>query len=228
MDIREAVGRIPVLHAANPAALAALIPCFSLKRCSRGEHLFLEREQAESIYFLAEGTACLYKLSDDQDKKVIFLYGTGAMLNEELLDEKPASVYCELLSDAWILCIDRQRFLYICRQDFELTKAVMDAMSLKIRRMYRQIKNTSNAVRGDRKIASRLWKLSRDHGVPCEQGTRINFELTITFLAELLGSRRETVSRQLKLLTEKGLVIIDKNHFIIPNRDELKKYFEES
>jgi CRP-like cAMP-binding protein len=72
--------------------------------------------------------------------------------------------------------------------------------------------------------AARLWKLSRDFGVETERGTKINFDLTTAFLAELLGAQRETVSRQLKILSEKGLIIIGKNRFIIPNRENLKNY----
>lgn len=225
MDIKEAVKSMPVLQAANPASLATLIPCAIIKRFKKGRHLFLDGDEARQVYFLVEGAAALYKASNHHEKKVIFIYGPGALLNETILDGKPTSVNCELLSDAQILCFEWRRFLYACEQDFMLSKAVMDSMSLKIRRMYRQMKNTPNAVRGDRRIAAKLWKLSRDHGIPCPGGVMINFDLTITFLADLLGSKRETVSRQLKLLTGRNLVVINRNRFIIPNRDELKKYF---
>lgn len=228
MDIREAVGMMPVLQAANQTSLAALVPYTTLKRLNKGVHLFLDRDEMRYVYFLVGGTAALYKVSSKQEKKVIFIYGAGAMLNEEVLDEKNASINCELISDAKVLCIDRQRFLYVCAQDFGLSKAVMDSMALKIRRLYHQMKNTSNNLRGDRRIAAKLWKLSKDHGVPCDGGVRISFDLSITYLADLLGSKRETVSRQLRLLTDRGLVIIDRNRFIIPDRDKLKKYFDEA
>lgn len=228
MDIRTAVETIPILQAANPASLAALMPYATLRRADKGTLLFLDRDTVLPVYFLVKGTAALYKLSDNQDKKVIFIYGSGAMLNEEFLDEKPASASCELLTDSLILCFERQRFLFICQQDFGLTKAVMDSMALKIRRLYRQMKNTSNAIRGDRRLASKLWKLSVDHGIPCERGIKIGFNLTITYLADLLGFKRETVSRHLKFLTDRNLVVIERNRFIIPDRDKLKAYFDES
>lgn len=218
---------MPVLRAANPASLAALIPYAILKRFRKGRHLFLDRDEVRHVYFLAEGTAALYKIGSKQEKKVVFICGAGAMLGEEILDGKSASINCELLSDAKVLYFERQRFLYVCAQDFGLSKAVMDSMALKIRRLYRQMKNTEGSLRGDRRIAAKLWKLSKDHGVPCQGGVRIDFDLSITYLADLLGSKRETVSRQLRLLTESGLVVIDRNRFIIPNRDELKKYFDE-
>ena len=83
------------------------------------------------------------------------------------------------------------------------------------------MKNTTNNLRGDKRIAAKLWKLSRDHGVKTKYGTEINFDLTITTLAEFLGSQRETVSRQVKILTSAGLLIIQNSRFIIPDREKL-------
>lgn len=225
MNIREAILKISVLNAANPASLAALMPHIVLRRCKKGGHLFWDRDAVDYVYFLADGICALYKLNSNQERRVVFIYGAGHMLNEVILDEKPASINCELLTDAEVLCMERRRFLFACEQDFALSKAVMDSMALKIRRLYHQMKNASNTVRGDKRIAARLWKLSRDHGVPCKRGVQIGFELSITLLAELLGSKRETVSRQVKLLSEQGLVIFERGQFIIPDRDKLLEYF---
>lgn len=228
MDIKEAAQKIPVLQAANPASLSALMPYALSKRFAKGKHLFFDNDNSQNVYFLVTGTAALYKLNSNHEKKVISIYGAGAMLNEVALDYKPESVSCEFLSNSYVLYFDRNRFLFVCEQDFRLSKAVMDSMSLKIRSLYHQMKNTVNTVRGDKRIAAKLWKLSKDHGVPCGKGTMIGFDLTITYLSELVGSKRETVSRQLKMLTEQNLVIIDGNRFLIPDRDRLLAYFKQT
>lgn len=225
MNIREAVSKIEIFQAATPSSMAELIPALTLRKHTRGEHLFLDKNMVTQFYFLADGFVSLYKISSLNEKKVIFVYGAGAMINEVAVDEKPASIYCDFLEDSVTVSIERDRFLKICAQDFNLSKAVMDSMALKIRRLYHQLKNSGNTLRGDKRIAAKLWKMSKDHGIPCSSGTKINFRFTVTFLAELLGSKRETVSRQLKLLTEQNLVIIEKNRFIIPDRDKLLKYF---
>jgi len=89
------------------------------------------------------------------------------------------------------------------------------------------MRNTPSSVRGDKRIAAKLWRLSRDFGVPYERGTKINFDLTITYLAGMSGLKRETVSRHLKLLSDRHLVIAGKNTFIIPDRGKLKRYCSE-
>lgn len=224
MDIKNAFLTIPLFEDISPSSYAALAACASLRMYRKGEHLFFDRDTVSSIYFVVRGKAALYKLNHLYEKKTIFIYGPGQMLNEVILQSASASINCELIEDSCILSFPAGRFQVIMEQDFRLCKGVMDSMALKIRRLYHQLKNTSNTVRGDIRLAAKLWKLSLDYGCPCPHGTLIDIELSITYLAELLGSKRETVSRQVKLLGEKGLLIYQKNRFIIPDRDALKKY----
>lgn len=226
MNLKEAFEAAEILIAANPSSLARLAACGSLKRVRKGEHLFRDKEEVKTVYIVIEGMAALYKYNSDSEKKVVFVYGKGYALNEVILNDLPASINCEILQDAIILCLPKNQLLLVMEQDFGVSKAILDSMSIKIRRLYRQLKNTSNSIRGDKKIAAKLWKLSMDYGVQCEEGIQIDFDLTITYLADMMGSKRETVSRHLKLLTDMGLVVFKKNRFFIPDRNELNKYFK--
>lgn len=226
--IKEALGAIDVLNQASPATLASLTPVASLKRLAKGEHLFWDKEQVDHLYFTVEGHLSLYKLDGAGEKRVIFAYGPGQMLNEVIGANLPAAINCEALSEAQVLRFPKNAFLAAMSEDFRLTMALMDAMTTKIRRLYRQMKNVSGAVRGDRRIAAKLWKLSRDYGQACPEGTRITFALTVTYLAEMIGAKRETASRQIKALLAEGLVLRHKNSFIIPDRERLRNFFKEA
>lgn len=206
--------------------MAALYTCGKLIKVSKDDHLFLDKEIVNTIYIVIEGMVSIYKISNDGEKKVIYVLGKGLMVNEVILQDLPASENCEVISDGLILCFPKEKLLSIMEQDFELTKAILDSMALKIRRLYRQLKNTSGSIRLDKKIAAKLWKLATDYGVSCKEGTCINMDLTITYLANLVGAKRETVSRHLKVLTEQHLVIYQKNRFIIPDPNKLMEYFK--
>lgn len=224
--IKEAMVACEVLQSASPASLAALAAFASLKRLEKGEHLFWDKELVQSLYFVAEGQFALYKQSSIGEKKVIFVYGPGQMLNEVMLQNLPASVSCEAFSNAQALCFPIKTFEQVMSEDFLLGKAVIESMAHKIRRLYRQLKNTTGAVRGDKRMAAKLWKLSQDHGVPHEQGTRIDLDLTITYLADMLGAKRETVSRQMKQLSDAGLVMQTTAGLVVPSRTALQQYFK--
>lgn len=226
--MKKLISNIKVFNGIKKESEKELSKYSMIKSYKKGQHLFLDRDEVSNIYFVIEGIASLYKLNADNDKKVIFIYGAGDILNEVILQKDITSLNCEFLSDVKILEIKREDFLKVMEKDFILTKNIIDSMAFKIRRLYHQLKNTSNSIRVDKQIASKLWKLSRDFGKKINEGIEIDFDLSITYLADMLGAKRETVSRQLKLLVTEDLIVVKRNRFIVKNRDKLLKYFRNS
>ncbi len=87
------------------------------------------------------------------------------------------------------------------------------------------MKNNSTVVKTDKKIVSKLWKLANDYGVECEKGTKIQLDLSVTYLAKMIGAKRETTSRIIKQLIKQNLICIENSYFIITNKDELSNFF---
>ena len=105
--------------------------------------------------------------------------------------------------------------------------AVMKSSVKKTRRLYRQLANTSNMVHVDCQVASKLWKLARDYGEVTQEGVKINFELSISFLADMVGSKRETVSRIVNRFCKEGLLKTRRNIFIVVDMNGIKNYSKE-
>ena len=51
------------------------------------------------------------------------------------------------------------------KKDFGLTEIVLNAANRKVRRLYRQLKNTTGVLKVERRVAAKLWKLANDYGV---------------------------------------------------------------
>jgi len=225
-DIKSLLRGLDVFKDAKESTITALEKQVKIRTLSKGSHLFFDKETVSSVYFVIKGCVALYKLNTLGEMKVIFLYKENVALNEVILQNIQASINCEVLEESRILIIPRGVMLEVMEEDFSVCKKIMDSMALKIRRLYRQMKNTTNSMKGEKKIASKLWKLGRDYGKPHEYGIYINMDMSITYLADMLGSKRETVSRQLRVLTEEKLIRIEKNKFYILNADKLKDFFE--
>jgi CRP-like cAMP-binding protein len=226
--LKDAIKIAEVLKNINQTSLGNIESFSSLLKIKKGNHLFRDKEDVNSIYILISGRASLYKLNSLGEKKVVFVYGEGKMLNEVMLQNLPASINCEMLEDSVVLAIPIQKFWSVMEKDSQLTKEVLNSMALKIRRMYRQLKNTTNDLTGEKRLAAKLYKLSRDYGIKEENGIRIDMNLTITYLAEMLGSKRETVSRQAKKLVEMQLIIMNKNQFTVTDQQKLSEFFKTS
>lgn len=225
-SIRESMLNMHLLKLADMNSLKELSVCARFKKYTKGEILFHDKQEVGYLYFLDSGRASLYKLNSLGEKKVIFTYGAGYVLNEEMLLELPASVTCEFLEHSTVLMLPVGRFKSVMSQDARLSMAVVDALSIKVRRLYRQLKNTTNALSGEKRLAAKLYKLARDYGVEHPAGIRINMTLTVTYLADMIGSKRETVSRQMKKLAELGLIQMHNSEIIVKDPEQISKYFK--
>jgi CRP-like cAMP-binding protein len=226
ISIHEAVALVEAFQQATADSVRDLTECGTLRHCSKREQLFFDKEPVETLYIVISGLVTLYTIDSQGEKKVIFILDKGKLINEVILQGGKDSINCEVFDEAEILCFKKQDFLRIMERDFTLTKGVLDSLAVKVRRLYRQLKNTPSSVRSDKRIAAKLWKLSRDYGIPYENGTKINMDLSISYLADMLGARRETVSRQLKVLAVQGLIRIEAGQMVIPDRDKLSNYFK--
>lgn len=187
--------------------------------------LFHEKENINKIYFLIEGKVSIFKMSENGERKVIFILKQGEMVNEILLNNHNTStVGCEAFEKSFILEYNINDFISIIENDFILTKNILAYMERRTRRLYRQLKN-SISIKMDKKLAAKLYRLSKEFGVNEDEWTVIKVNISITYIADMLGCKRETLSRSMKILQNEGLVkIVDKKIYIKQN--ELAKYFK--
>lgn len=224
----KALREHPILAKGTPLSQKRLREGATLRKVRKGEHLFHDKDRVDEVFFVISGNFTLYKLNSLGEKKVIFVLGKDSLLNETVATELPVSISVEAFSDAEVIAVPKELLLELMEEDTVLALEILKEMEHKIRRLYRQLKNTTGSLRMDKRLASKLWKLSKDHGVPEERGVRIDLSLSNTYLADLLGAKRETISRQMKILLERGLVIQEKQQIIIPSQARLRKYFQES
>ena len=140
-------------------------------RCYRkGEHLFRDREATPFVFVILSGKASLYKIGESGQKKVAFILGTGELINEDIHPETTSSVSCEAFENLEVLCIEKTELKEWMKRDFGLTEIILNAANRKIRRLYRQLKNTTGVLKMERRVAAKLWKLANDYGVDTPQG----------------------------------------------------------
>lgn len=191
----------------------------------RKEILFNEKDIVDKVYFLKSGKISVFKMNENGERKVIFILKNGEMINEISFDKtKSTTVGCEVFDDSTILECRVKDFIKVMEDDFTLTKNVLIHTQNTNRRLYRQLKN-SISIRIDKKLAAKLYRIGKEFGVCMGEWTLLNVNLTITYIADMLGCKRETLSRAMKILQDKNLVKIDGKKIYI-KRDELSSYFK--
>ena len=99
LNIKEYLHRIDIFKDRDESTLDFLALSAGVRSYIKNEHIFIDREEVSNFYFVIRGKAALYKLNSRHEKKVIFIYGSGAFLNEVMIQDKFASINCELLNE---------------------------------------------------------------------------------------------------------------------------------
>lgn len=193
---------------------------------SKGNIIIRAKEPLNLVYIQLSGKSIIYNLTHMGKRKIIFIFGPGALLNEHVLNFHDSSLFCEAIEESQVFILPASKLLEEMKRDFSLTKAILEAQERKLWRMGHQLKNTMGSIYMERKLAAKLWKLSRDFGKETEHGLEIDIHMTITFLADMLGAPRENTSRLCKTLTEFGLIRMEKKRIVIVNPEKLSHFYK--
>lgn len=193
----------------------------------RKNHMILRaKESIPNIYVQISGKSIIYNLTHLGKRKILFVFGKGTLLNEHVFHSRDASFYCETIEKSTVFAVPSGVFIQCMKNDFLLTKAVLDAQERKMWRLGHQLKNTVGSIYMERKMAAKLWKLARDFGIEKEEGIEIDMNMTITLLADMLGAPRETASKTCKALTDYGLISMKKRRIAIVNSEKMSHFYK--
>lgn len=175
---------------------------------------------------LLRGKSVVYNLTHSGKRKILFILGAGQVLNDRIVSDTCSSVYCEMLEEGEVFEIPRQKLEKLMQSDFNLNRSFFQIQERKLWRLGHQLKNTIGSLYMERKLAAKLWKLSRDFGREMEEGREIDINLSMTFLADMLGSPRETVSKACHRLVREGLIKQKGKRIIVPDPEKLAAFYK--
>ncbi len=225
MSEKEIIKELSLLNDISPELSKTLVSAGRIIEFPKGKILMRQREPVDAIYFQLSGKSMIYNLTHHGKRKILFIYGKGTLLNENIFNNYNASVYCETLEKSKMLVITVSDMNKLMEENFALVKAIIEAQEKKIWRLGHQLKNTNSSIFLEKKLAAKLWKLSRDFGIDTEEGREIDINLSVTFLADMLGVSRETTSRVFQTLVGLGLVKQKKKRIIILDGEALSHYY---
>ncbi len=223
---------IPFFQGLTQSELTTLAPQFQIENFRRGELLAgrgLQRaaHYQNRVWLVCQGIVAAYTVTKQNTRKILYFLGPGKILNHNIFDTKPNTIYAEVMTDALLLSIPRTVFAKLVTASPTLTAALFTHYETDLWRMSHQLKNTAGYLSVERKLAIKLLKLSQEFGVPCEDGLVISFPLTITQTAEFVGLPRETASRACKKLTLAGLIRYENRRFTLLDRQRLVNYYRD-
>ncbi|MDO4473670.1 MAG: Crp/Fnr family transcriptional regulator [Eubacteriales bacterium] len=226
MNGKERLSELDFFKHVSDETLNELWAKGTVERCLKGTVIRRAKELNQNVYFQVSGKSVVYNLTHTGRRKIIFILGKGHMLNGHIIQNHVASLFIETIEESSIFRVPISAFINAMKKDFTLVEAVLTAQETKIWRLGHQLKNTMGSIYMERKLAAKLWKLSRDFGKETKDGIEIDLNLPITFLADMLGAPRETTSRLCSTLMEYDLIRINKKRITIVDKDRMAHFYK--
>ena len=182
--------------------------------------LFVEGQNPRGIFILCSGKAKLSTSSADGKTLILKIAEPGEVMGlSATVSGKPYEVTVEILEPAQANFVQRDAFLKFLAEHGEAALRVAQQLSSNYHSAYEEIRSLGLSHSAVEKLARLLLEWSKP-----ENGAgplRLKLTLTHEEIAQMIGSSRETVSRTMRELVQKGYIQVSRKDIVIRNRAAL-------
>jgi CRP/FNR family transcriptional regulator len=207
MESVQYLKQIPIFAALPESQLRPIHAVTTVRTVRKGQVIFLEGEPGEGFHYVKSGKVKIVKVADDGREHIIKILNPGDLFAEVMLFNNHSY-------PATAIAVDDSNVGVIRNADLEklvlnnnlLALQLIKALSQRLLYAQQKIKNLALDDVAAR-TAETLLRLARDYGRLNSQGVIvINLDLSRQDFASLVGTTRETASRQLSLLKKEGII----------------------
>ncbi|MFP8879409.1 MAG: Crp/Fnr family transcriptional regulator [Myxococcota bacterium] len=216
-DAVRALRAIPLFSGVGDADLESLSSLVIERRFLKHKTIVEEGAPGDYMYIICDGRVKVTKLSGDGREKILELLDDGDFFGEmSLLDDAPRSASVAALSDVRVLALARNDFLELMNRSTQLAFAVVQELTRRLRQIDEQASSLSFQRVKDRTKGLLVRMAKSEAGDPKR---RLTQALTHQQLADMIGTSRETVTRAIKGLKQRGWLEQKGKQYIVPVED---------
>ncbi|KAF1073796.1 Crp/Fnr family transcriptional regulator [Halodesulfovibrio sp. MK-HDV] len=222
MQLTTVLSQMPFFSGLSEEQLSGLAAIAVKKDVGRGQIIFYESAPAEGFYIVLSGRVKIYKTGPDGREAIIHLYGSGETFGEVAVFQNSSfPAHSEAVEKSSLAFFPRKGLLDCIAKDPALALAMLGAMSMKLRMFTKQVEALT-LHEAPQRLASYLLYTSE------EKNGAVTFKLDVSkgLLAGMLGTARETLSRTLSKMADRGLVSVEGRQITIEDMAALEDLAE--
>ncbi len=218
------LAKIPFLSKVEPENLKELFGLLKRRTYRAGETIFHKDDAGSTMYIISEGTVKVSVPSEIGNEMILAILSSGDHFGElSLFDNKPRSATVTAAGPTEVYVLYHDDFINFIGKYPRIAINIFSTLSERLRRADNMIEDVV-FLDIPARLAKKLLELSRSHGKPKPEGSvEIDLRLTQQDIANMLGTTRESVNRQLVAFQDRGLITIDRQHITILKPAELEK-----
>ncbi len=218
--IEGVIGSLRFLRGASPAQHATLARQSWVLPLARGKGVVQRGERLPGVLALAYGTVKLSLRTNGHDERVIGLVSAGQSFGEAAaLLGRPCPYEPIALADSKLVVMPSAAILALIELDARLARGMLQTLAERSLALLEELHAVAPR-RGVQRLAAYLDSLA----VPRDgdgAGWRANLPGTKTLVASRLGMTKETLSRLLRSLAERGVIELSRREIRIVDRGAL-------
>src|ERR671911_1459585 len=192
----------------------------------RGEDLPEPQEGGEKLYVLKEGRVQLYVKLPNEGEITISVIEGGSIFGEiAVAAQGSGKVRARALVPSLVCTLKTEILEQLIERNPAVALAIVRMLSDRLRQS--EVRFAELAYKQvPARLASLILSLSASEGIVSREGIRIDTPYTHQQLATMIGSNRETVTRAMKELREKGAVEVAGRRIHLRDREALEREAE--
>jgi len=207
--------------------MARCVELMRARRYRRGETIFHQGDQGDSLYVIESGAVKIVLPSPEgEDEAIIATLGPGDFFGElALLDgaERSATAIAHEATVAQVL--RRQAFQGLVDTQPDLRLALLAALAGELRRLTHHV-DELHFLNLPGRLARRIIRLAREADPTARGEVRLPWLYSQSELASMIGGTRQTVNRLLADFAAEDLIRIERDVLIVPDLARLERAAE--
>lgn len=185
--------------------------------------IFYEGNPCSGLFCVFSGKVKLYKHGPDGQGQIVRLAATGDLLGyRAFFCDEPYAATAEVLEESQICLMERNVVMRLMTRNPSIGLRIIKNICLTLRQSEeRTVDLVQKPV--PTRVAELLLALQESYGESTPQGFHLNINLTREEMAEMAGTRSETLIRILSAYRQQGILDIVRRRIVIKKPDKLKK-----
>ncbi|MCX5840539.1 MAG: Crp/Fnr family transcriptional regulator [Deltaproteobacteria bacterium] len=215
--------QIPLFGTFQPADHEQLAGLLRRRNLKKGDVLFRKGDEGTALYIIIKGRMKITVPSKLGDEITLAILSQGDFFGEmALLDSLPRSADATAVEETLLYVLNRSDFLSFLINNENAVRSILYALSSRLRKTDDFLTEVC-FLNISARLARRLLEMSESLIRENNPGASVELKLTLKDLASLLGTTRETINRELKILRDRGIVSTSRNLITIHNLELLKR-----
>lgn len=222
MDRRELLGSVSLFASLEDKQLDLLLRATTTRKLKPKEVLCRKGDPGNQLYGILSGSLKVTATGTDGKDVMFGLMGPGEVIGEiALLDGEERSATVTAIEPTELLTLHRRELIPFLENHPQAAIALASVLAARVRQLSDRAEDRQTMPLPGR-IAKRLLSLSEQYGKRPIVGGPVEIRMPQQDLADLVGTTRESVNKQLRAWEQAGIVELGRARVVLKRPESLE------